>query len=187
MTAPLNRLQALGVRIAWGWHRHLGWPFAAGLLAAAAAAVLYLQLTPRLERERATLAQRQAARVAAASLSRSSKPIDAQDSAQAFVDSLPSSRLRSRDVAVILDAAKASNLVIERADYAVQQDPGVPITRLRASIPVKGSYGDIRALTTQVLNKLPHAALESMQLERPNAAATQLDAQLQFSLLYRTE
>ncbi len=183
----ISPLSALLQRAVWLWNQLFGWPSVIAVLALLASWVMYSQFTPHLEQERATLAERRAARSAAISTVRSNRPINAQESAAAFVDSLPSAKQRSGDIAVLLDAARTANLVVERADYSVQQEPNVPILRLKATLPVKGSYSDIRSMATQVLNKLPHAALESMQLERANASATQLDAVLQLNLLYRVE
>ncbi|MBU6435956.1 MAG: hypothetical protein KGQ77_00405 [Betaproteobacteria bacterium] len=179
--------RALWNRSVWGWNRTFGWPALVGVSLLAASGLLYALWTPQLEHERIALVQRQATRSAAAALAQSQGPANAQEGARIFVESLPSSRQRSRDIGALLDAAKASNLVIERADYVVQQEPNVPITRLKAIIPVKGSYADVRQLITRVLNGMPHAMLEDMQLERTSATATQLDAVLQFALLYRTD
>lgn len=174
-------------RLIWVWAQRFGWPALAALAMVVAAGLLYFQWTPRLQRERVLLAQHQAARSAAAALTRSRGPTDAQEGARLFVESLPLSHGRSKDIGKILEAARDSKLTIERADYSVQREPNAPITQMRAVIPVKGSYADIRQLITRVLNSVPHAALESLQLERPSATTGQLDAVLQFTLLYRTE
>jgi len=178
--------QALRNRALQWWHAHLGKPAWFALAAIFIALLLQFQLRPAQERTRsALLLQRaqaeQSARVALGAGSASqSAPRDP------LSQWLPEVALRGKDVGALLATAKRSHLAVERADYTVESVSGAPLTRLHANLPVSGSYSDVRRFIAEVLNSMPNATLESLQLERPDAQAAQLQATLRIVLFYRT-
>jgi len=175
--------QALRNRVLQAWQTHLGAPAVVALCAMAVAALLQFQLRPVQERSREDL-QRGLARAeqAARAASEAGRGAPRDPLAQA----LPEVSLRGQDVGALLAAAKRSRLVVDRADYVVEAVSGAPLTRLHANLPVSGSYGDIRRFIAEVLNAMPNATLESLQLERPDTQVAQLQATLRVVLFYRT-
>lgn len=168
---------------AWAaaWHRHLGRPAAVALVLVATAALMQWQWRPRLVQEQARLAQRTALLAAlpagpAPSTSTVTAPV---------TDLLPTTRQRGADLEAIVDAAQRAGLGLERADYAAAAPGPGGVLRVDATLPLTGSYGALRAFVADVLNGLPHAALESLQIERANAQAAQLQATARLVLFYR--
>jgi hypothetical protein len=174
-TALANRLGRL-------WHRHLGRPAAVALALLAAAAALHWHWLPGMRAERQRLESRllalPAARPAASEAPAVLAPVGLE---------LPSQRQRARDVEVLVDAAQRSGMLLERADYAMAAPNGNAAARLQATLPLSGSYTGLRRYVAAVLNALPHAALESLSLERADAQSPQLQATARLVLFYRAE
>lgn len=58
---------------------------------------------------------------------------------------------------------------------------------MEATLPLTGSYAGVRRFVAEVLNELPHSALESLQIERATAQAKELQATARFVLFYGEE
>ncbi len=176
--------QAFAMRALTGWERHWGWPAALSLALLLTAAMVQWQLRPALQHEGAALrAQRAEAERRAAREVRVA-PVAPADRLAAMV---PEVMRRGHDVGILLDSARESGLTVERADYAVDTLPGGSVTRLHARLPVTGSYAEVRGYVARILNSLPHAALESLQLERQSTQSARLQATLRVVLFYREE
>jgi len=179
---PSNERAMRNRALQW-WQAHLGTPAALALGAVAAAALLQFQVRPVQERARDGLQLRQAQLDQAARAASGPGQTAPRDP---FAQALPDVAARGQDVGTLLAAAKRSKLVVDRADYTVESVSGAPLTRLHANLPVSGSYSDVRRFIAEVLNTLPNATLESLQLERPDTQAAQLQATLRIVLFYRT-
>lgn len=166
------------------WHRHLGRPAWVALVLLAAFGLVRWQVDPVLAREQARLATRQQSLAAAAA---AGPAIDPAAVGIPALQELPSERQRGRDVATLVETAQRIGLGLERADYAQAGAGGSDVTRLSATLPLTGSYSAVRRYVAEVLNELPHSALESLQIERPNAKSTQLQATARLVLFYRQD
>jgi Tfp pilus assembly protein PilO len=175
--------QALRNRALQAWQTHLGAPAGFALCAVAVAALLQFQLRPAQERAREDLQRRQVRAEQAARAASSAGQATPRDP---LAQALPDVAARGQDVGALLATAKRSKLVVDRADYTVESVSGAPLTRLHANLPVTGSYSDVRKFIAEVLNAMPNATLESLQLERPDTQAAQLQATLRIVLFYRT-
>ncbi len=164
------------------WHRHLGRPAFVALALLALVALVRWQVDPVLAGEQQRLATRQQALAAAAA---AGPAIDPAALGIPALQELPSERQRGRDVAMLVETAQRIGLGLERADYTQAGAGGSEVTRLSATLPLTGSYSALRRYVAEVLNELPHSALESLQIERPNAKSTQLQATARLVLFYR--
>lgn len=171
-------------RLAVLWHQHLGRPAWLALALLVVFGLLRWQVDPVLAREQARLAVRQKALAAAAG---PGAVIDPAAMGIPALQELPSERQRGRDVASLVETAQRIGLGLERADYAQASAGGTDVTRLSATLPLTGSYTAVRRYVAEVLNELPHAALESLQIERPSAKSTQLQATARLVLFYRQD
>lgn len=165
------------------WHRHLGRPawLALGLLAALL--VVQAQLRPALQRERAQLEGRRAALAAlppAPAAGHAAQPPLAPGE-------LPSTRQRGRDLETLVAAVQRAGLSLERADYSAGTPTAGALLRVEATLPLSGNYAALRRFVADALNELPHAALESLQIERATAQSSQLQATARLVLFYAEE
>jgi hypothetical protein len=173
-------------RLAVFWQRHLGRPAWLALALLVVFGLLRWQVDPVLAREQARLAVRQQS-LAAAYAAGPGALIDPAAVGIPALQELPSERQRGRDVARLVETAQRIGLGLERADYTQASAGGTDVTRLSATLPLTGSYAALRRYVAEVLNELPHAALESLQIERPSAKSTQLQATARLVLFYRQE
>ncbi|MBK6853857.1 MAG: type 4a pilus biogenesis protein PilO [Burkholderiales bacterium] len=121
------------------------------------------------------------ARNAAASTATSQR--DARDLAR---ESLPGERERASVVRRVLALAEASKLRVERSDYTLQtEEPR--LQRLRMTLPLGGSYMQVRRFIGQLLNRMPNVALDSLQIDRPDGASGELQTTVRLSIYFRAE
>lgn len=177
----------IGWRVAIaGWRRHLGWPALAAITMLAVALVLHVFVRPRLIEEQQRLASvRQSidARIA-------SRPAmnDTRTRAEILIgDTLPGASLRGRDLEWLVLNAEDIGLAMDHADFTLRRDERSDVVRVEATLPLTGTYGELRRFVATSLNELPHLALSSLDMERPNAQETRLLATAHLVLFYRRE
>jgi hypothetical protein len=155
----------------------LGVPGLAGLAALALAAVAIAmsqrwdaQATALQAEARALRAKARPAAIAA------SAPL----SVQQWQASLPASRERQQRLADLLELAIRLELNGVRTEHRLATAEG--LERLRVTMPVTGSYGQIRRFIAVALEHDPALSLDSVKLRRVSPMAADLDAELQWSL-----
>ena len=79
-------------------------------------------------------------------------------------------------------AAAAQKLVLEQGEYRITPDKSGKLARYQITLPVKGSYVQIRQFVAQALADVPVAALEDINFKRETIGATQLQARIKFTL-----
>lgn len=165
-----------------GWHRHAGRPGVLALLLLAGAALLQWQLRPALQHDLGRLVLREQAM---ASLPPGSVAVSAAEPPLAELLPLPAQR--GRDMAWLVETVARHGLTLDRADYSLGASTRGAVSRVEATLPLTGSYAALREFVAAVLNGLPHAALESLQIERANAQSPQLQATARIVFFYRQE
>lgn len=80
----------------------------------------------------------------------------------------------------------ASEYKIELQAGEYRMDTGTPgLTRYRITLPVKGSYAQLRLFVDTILKTIPTMSIDSLRFERKKISETQLDAQLALTLYFR--
>ena len=79
-------------------------------------------------------------------------------------------------------AAGAQKLALEQGEYRITPDKSGKLARYQITLPVKGSYVQIRQFVAQALADVPVAALEDINFKRETIGATQLEARIKFTL-----
>ncbi len=103
-----------------------------------------------------------------------------------FQQWFPPASQATADLRVIFTAAQAAHVDLARGEYSVRPVEGSGgLARFDVILPVKEHYGPVKAFVAEVLNKLPHASLDELRVERPGAAADQLESRVHFTLFYR--
>jgi hypothetical protein len=172
-------------RLRWWWHRRLGWWGGLALPLLAMALLLAAAVQPWAESQRRELLREQVARLEVQARARSAAPAATRDPRDALRDALPTLDRRGRVIADFLAAAAQAKVPLAQAEYAIEeQEPA--LSRLRISVPVSDSYARVRGLIGSVLDRLPNAALDTLEMESAGDG-TVLDGRLQFSLWFRRE
>jgi hypothetical protein len=177
------------VRIAWRTvQRRLGVAGMGAMLAfAAAGAVAWF--VPRIDRQTTGIHDELMAKRAA----RANHPIvaaprarDLPEGLDEYVRGFPTLAQNADDIAQIFATAEEHHVTLAKGEYQLKSESGSPFIVYSATFPVRLPYATLKTFAAEVLDKLPHAALDEMQLSRDSAGATELDSVVRFTLIYRS-
>lgn len=170
--------------------KRLGPPGLLGLLALLLAAGLLLASqgwgfeAARLQAEADELS-RQLRSQRAAGLSQG--PAATPATAEQWQQALPSAELRQQRLADLLEVGTRMGLVSARTEHRLSVDASAGLERLRVSMPLVGTYAQLRAFIAAALRHDPALSLDALKLRRANPQATELEADLVWSLHGRIE
>lgn len=82
-------------------------------------------------------------------------------------------------------AARASGLVLRRAEYRMLASPDQKLARYQIILPVEGSYRTIRNFASQALETIPALALSQIKFQRRRISEGTAEAQIIFTLYLR--
>jgi hypothetical protein len=155
----------------------LGWPGLAGL-AALVLAIVAIVLSQRWDAEATALqaearALRAKARPAAVT---TAQPV----SVQQWQATLPAAAQRQQRLADLLELSIRLDLNGARTEHRLAASEG--LERLRVTMPVTGSYGQVRRFIGAALEHDPALSLDSIKLRRVSPMSADVDAELQWSL-----
>jgi len=103
-----------------------------------------------------------------------------------FQQWFPPAGQATADLRVIFAAAQAAHVDLARGEYSVRPiDGSGGLERFDVILPVKEHYAPVKAFVAEVLNKLPHASLDELRVDRPASATEQLESRVHFTLFYR--
>ncbi|WP_342617521.1 hypothetical protein [Rhodoferax sp. GW822-FHT02A01] len=163
--------------------RH-GWPAAAGLFVLLAALALQLLWVDSLHARNAELHQELSAQRQA----QAQKPQASEARAQAqaaFFATLPDATEAVEAIAVLNQAAARNKVSLVTAEYRVTRLGTGPLLRYQISVPLRADYVHLHAWLAQVMNALPHAALDEVSLRRDDVGQDLLDAHVRFTVFLR--
>jgi len=106
-----------------------------------------------------------------------------QDQASAFKHSLPTRSDTPKILGTLVTVAAASGVILERGDYTYIVPGEGEIGRYQISLPLMGSYSQIRQFIENSLAAVPAMALEKLRVERKSVADPVIAAELQFSVM----
>jgi hypothetical protein len=82
----------------------------------------------------------------------------------------------------LFDAADKAGLELDQGNYRLTEAKDAHLGLYQLSLPVFGSYPEVREFVTEALNADPALALTTIQLRRDSIDTPDLDAQLNFTL-----
>ncbi len=169
--------------------KRFGWPGAVGLFCLGGVAVLALLLSPKWAVEAAEMdahADRLQARLRLQWLAAPAKQLEsAQATPQAWMGSLPELRLQQQRLVDLLELGSRQGVQIARTEHRLTTDPASGLARLRITMPLRGSYAQVRGYVSAALKADPSLSLDGLKLRRATTQATELEGELQWSLLSR--
>jgi len=80
--------------------------------------------------------------------------------------------------------ARASNVQLLQGEYRLESSAG-GLTAYHVTLPVRGSYPQLRQFVGRVLRDMPTASLDALRFERKKAADAQLEAQVRLTIYLR--
>ncbi|MDM4767020.1 hypothetical protein [Pelomonas sp. SE-A7] len=164
--------------------RRFGWVGGFGALCLLISAVLAWGLAPRWDSKTAQLEAdigklQQRLRVEQA---RGQQAAAVELSGPAWLQSLPTAELRQQRLADLLDLGLRQGLVAARTEHRLTSDALSGLERLRITMPLNGTYAQLRAYIEAALLKDPALSLDGLKLRRASAQTAEMEAELQWSL-----
>lgn len=171
--------------LAGGLLHSIGWTGVTGvmLLGAGLAGLLYaaLALEPKLDTDRLALeaaAQQAKARPAAPAEQRPAPSVRLDQ----FHASFPAPREIPAAIGTVLRIAGEQGLALDQGQYRLAAESGGPLMRYQMTLPVRGTYRQLRGFVEQSLLELPALALDGVQFRRETVGAAGIDSVVEFSL-----
>ncbi len=109
---------------------------------------------------------------------------DRADDLRRFYGLLPPIERLTDELESVYAIARASKLELMQGEYRLEKRNAGPIA-YRITLPVRGSYAQIRSFLDAVLKNMPVASVDALRFERKKIADQQLDAQLRLTLHFR--
>jgi hypothetical protein len=141
----------------------------------------YLASVAPAERE---VAKRSAA--AAKTTRLAGQPVSAPDGAadlERFYRRFPTLDALQSELEAIYAHARASKLQLAQGEYRLEK--GVGLAAYRVTLPVRGSYAQVRQFVGHVLKDMPTASLDAVRFDRRKAGDAQLEAQVRLTIYQR--
>lgn len=82
----------------------------------------------------------------------------------------------------IYAAAREQNLQLEQGEYHTIRGNSGKLTRLQVTLPLKGSYLQIRKFLAAILSEVSIASLDSVKFERQKIGESTIDARIKLTL-----
>ncbi|MGB0127431.1 MAG: hypothetical protein WBP72_07315 [Rhodocyclaceae bacterium] len=164
----------------------MGIPGAMGAVLGAVAVAFLLSAVMPAERELAQtrLAVRQATERKAKPQEPGAAEVKSpQDQLKAFYEAFPKESAASDSLQQIYDAAKQHSISLPHGEYTLVMDDKAGLARYRITLPVTGSYQNIRGFINAALSASPTLALEHVDFQRQKVGDPELEAKIRFSLL----
>lgn len=155
----------------------LGWPGLAGA-AALVLAIAAIVLGQRWDAQAAAL------QAGAHALRAKARPVAVATavpvSVQQWQATLPAASERQQRLADLLELSLRLDLNGARTEHRLSTAEG--LERLRVTMPVTGSYAQVRRLVSAALEHDPALSLDAIKLRRVSPMSADVDAELQWSL-----
>jgi len=103
---------------------------------------------------------------------------------EAFYALFPSVDRLGGELERLYGLARASGLVLNQGEYRVERRPG-GLTFYRVTLPVRGTYPQVRGFGSAVLTKMPNASIDALRFERKKPGDALLDAQIRLTIHFR--
>jgi Tfp pilus assembly protein PilO len=164
--------------------RRTGWPMLAAIALLVAGLVLYFAGVRRLQdqvqdlRNEAELAQQ---KLRSGKLQGVRGPATVSEQLRSFQAFFPRADSLPHWLETIHKIGGGAGLVIRAGEYRLERPEQGP-WRYHVTLPVSGSYLQVRQFITFVLREVPAASLDDVQLRREPGAGERVDARLRFSL-----
>jgi hypothetical protein len=101
-----------------------------------------------------------------------------------FYNLFPPSERLTEETARLHRLGRAAGLDLAQGEYRLERRPA-GLWAYRITLPVRGSYPQLRDFLGAVLKEMPVASIDGLRFERKRAAETQLEAQVRVTVHLR--
>jgi len=106
------------------------------------------------------------------------------DDLRRFYSAFPAMDRLPDELERLYGLARAARLDLSRGEYRLEQR-GSGLASYRITLPIRGSYPDIREFLSATLKQMPYAAIDALKFERKKVGDAQLEAQVRVTVFFR--
>lgn len=99
-----------------------------------------------------------------------------------FYKTFPPEQSAVNQLEKIYKSADSESLLLSQGEYKLTKEKEGHLESYQITLPVKGSYIQIRKFIAKVMNSAPTVALDSISFRRESIGGTALEAKIQFSI-----
>jgi hypothetical protein len=115
------------------------------------------------------------------------RPVSADHRAEElrrFYGLFPAPERLSEELKTVYSLAREAKLELMQGEYRLEKRGGGPVA-YRITLPVRGTYSQLRSFVDLVLQEMPIASVDALRFERKKIAETQVDAQVRLTLYFQ--
>jgi hypothetical protein len=109
-------------------------------------------------------------------------PLSPAQRRERFYNALPATTEVTQYVERIYAAANAEKLSLMHGEYTGADLPTADLVRYKITLPLKGSYAQVRRFVAESMKTVPGLVLDDVTVSRPNIGEAQVEARVQLSL-----
>lgn len=157
---------------------------AAGILGAALVlfAAMHFLTAALPERERLAALRDDISGFGAASQANDSGRADPGQDLAAFYRFFGKSASISEALAQLDDSVADSGLAFEAAEYRFARESSLALARYEVTVPLRGTYSQVRSFVSTLLERMPQVALEDVAIKRDSVGSSRIEARLRLSI-----
>jgi hypothetical protein len=106
------------------------------------------------------------------------------DDLRRFYSAFPAMDRLPDELERLYGLARSARLDLYQGEYRLEQR-GAGLASYRITLPIRGSYPDVREFLSATLQQMPYAAIDALRFERKKVGDAQLDAQVRITLFFR--
>ena len=163
--------------------RQFGWPGVAGIGMLLFSASFYLSSSlPAAEQValmRESIASQMKNRSDTAHEAHSNSP-GAQ--LESFYGYFPPAKQLPDQLAIIYNFADKQGLQLQQGEYRLIQEPDARLARYQVTLPLRGSYAQVRQFVAEVMNEMPVVSLDDLRFEKKQIGDATIEAQVRMTL-----
>jgi hypothetical protein len=165
------------------WLEGIGWPGISGLaLCVVSVAIAVTAITARLSELDALREQNRGLQAQLATDGTSRAKATREEEMLTFYGFFPPLSTLPDWLDRIYSAAEKNGVALEVGEYRLVQEKGWRLARYQLTLPVKGSYTQIRGFIAQVLTDVPAAALDEIGFRRDTVGTDRIDVRVRLTL-----
>lgn len=80
------------------------------------------------------------------------------------------------------DIAAQNSIALDTGEYQMARDRDAGVTRYQITLPLRGTYWQVRLFVAQVLDEIPASALDEISMKRESVSARAVETRVRFTL-----
>lgn len=127
----------------------------------------------------------QTAAISTLGKSQSTSPVFGNQQLDDYVAAFPALTQNHEDLKAVFLSANHQNVQLTNGEYQTNSEANAPLIRFTATFPISANYASTKKFAEEVLQKLPHAAMDELRMTRSATDSSVLESSIRFTFHYR--